>query len=76
MGGKIKEIVEGWTNLAFSSDEKIENMSRERMKICNACDLISTKHKTKRPDVHCTECGCTLAAKTRSVDSKCPINKW
>jgi hypothetical protein len=76
MAGKIKEIAEGWSNLIFSSDEKIENMSKERMKICEECEFHSKHHKTKRPDVHCTNCGCTLAAKTRSESSKCPINKW
>jgi hypothetical protein len=38
--------------------------------------LISTKHKTIRPDVHCTDCGCTLAAKTKCLSCQCPLEKW
>jgi hypothetical protein len=29
-----------------------------------------------RPDEHCTNCGCTLAAKTRCLSCECPLKKW
>ena len=29
-----------------------------------------------RPDVHCTNCGCTLSAKTACLSCNCPINLW
>jgi hypothetical protein len=78
--GKIKEIANGWSNLLISSP-KINELSKERMLICEGCDNYSENakkngYKTIRIDVHCTKCGCTLAAKTRSEDSRCPINKW
>lgn len=71
--GKLNDIVEGWSNVITNSEEEL---SKERMKICNNCEYISTKHKTIRPDVHCTHCGCTLDAKTRCASCACPIGKW
>jgi len=29
-----------------------------------------------RPDAHCTNCGCTLSAKTKCLSCSCPLNKW
>lgn len=72
----MREIAEGWANNILRLDQVVEGVADERMKICTECVHISTKHKTNRPDVHCTECGCTLAAKTRSLTSSCPIGKW
>lgn len=73
---RLKEIAEGWGNHFFSNDATVKVISEERMKICNDCEFISTKHKTIRPDVHCTKCSCTLAAKTKSLTSACPLGKW
>ena len=70
---QIKQMLEGWANVVFNSEEEL---SAHRMKICNECEYISTKHKTLRPDVHCTNCGCTLNAKTRCASCQCPIGKW
>jgi hypothetical protein len=54
----------------------IEEISKERIDICKDCEHVSTKHKTIRPDLHCTDCGCTLAAKTKCLSCKCPKDKW
>jgi hypothetical protein len=51
----------------------IEKVSAQRMEICNSCPMISTKHSSIRPDVHCTDCGCTLSAKTRCLSCSCPL---
>ena len=75
----FKIFLEGWkNNILPSGDEKelIEMMSEKRMEVCNACPHISTNHKSVRPDVHCTKCGCTLAAKTRAFDAACPLGYW
>ena len=75
----FSQIYEGWKNNLFpAADMKplIEEVSNERMLICTDCAFISTKHKTPRPDVHCTECGCTLAAKTRCLSCDCPKKYW
>lgn len=71
--GKFKEITEGWANMMLNRQNEI---SEKRMDICRKCEHISTKHQTNRFDVHCTNCGCTLQAKTRSLDSECPIGLW
>ena len=71
--GTLKNIAEGWANKVLKRQQEL---SDARMKICNACEHISTKHNTTRFDVHCTKCGCTLDAKTRSEESECPIGLW
>ena len=73
--GKTGEIIEGWTNLIFK-DKVVERVARARMNICNTCVYHSRYHETNRPDAHCIECGCPFAAKTRSMQSACPIGKW
>jgi hypothetical protein len=54
----------------------IEETSEERINICLTCPHHSKWHKTLRPDDHCTNCGCTLAAKTKCLSCACPLNKW
>ena len=75
----IFQIYEGWRNNLFPPEklkEVIEQTSTSRMDICNNCEHVSTKHKTIRKDVHCTNCGCTLAAKTKCLSCSCPLKKW
>lgn len=62
---------------------QIEAVSKERMDVCNRCPLQSDnrkrdnkRFKTIRPDVHCTDCGCTLSAKTACLSCSCPKNFW
>lgn len=75
----FSQVYEGWKNNLFPAKEMrayIKQIGEERMAICEACPLISTKHNTVRPDVHCTDCGCTLAAKTKCLSCECPLAKW
>jgi hypothetical protein len=75
----FKQIYEGWKNTIIPPAELreiIETTSKERMSICEECEFISTKHKTVRPDVHCTDCGCPLMSKTRCLSCSCPLSKW
>ena len=75
----IFQIYEGWRNNLFPPEklrEVIEQTSASRMEICNNCEHVSTKHKTRRMDVHCTDCGCTLSAKTKCLSCSCPLKKW
>ena len=76
---KINELIEGWRNHLLPRKELeliIEQTSQERMEVCNNCEHVSTKHKSVRPDVHCVNCGCTLAAKTKCLSCECPLKKW
>jgi hypothetical protein len=75
----LSKVYEGWRNKLFPPAEMkdlITKVSEERMAICNACENISTKHRSIRPDVHCIDCGCTLSAKTKCLSCACPIGKW
>jgi len=75
----FSQIYEGWKNNLFPAadmKEHIKEFGNERMAICEECEFISTKHETIRPDVHCTNCGCTLSAKTKCLSCACPLNKW
>lgn len=83
MMSKLQEIYDGWKNLLVPNEEMkpyIEEVAAERIKICRECKFNSKNDKSihLRFDEHCTDCGCTLSAKTRSLTSKCPLipPKW
>lgn len=65
---KFNEIVLGWKNIVFKSEE-VEKMAKDRLLSCLKCQYI-TKRKT------CSKCGCYIPAKVRSEKSKCPKNYW
>jgi len=79
---RLNEVKEGWKNHLFPDEEEkelIEKVSKERMDICNLCEEHSSNklnYSTIRPDVHCTNCGCTLFAKTKCLTCECPLQKW
>lgn len=70
---KFDEIVDGYKNLVKSklgvSSEKDEEVFKARRNICNACTEMTALDR-------CGICGCPLAAKTRSLKTNCPDNKW
>lgn len=64
---KLKQIIQGWKNLVFK-DPEIEKLALKRAEICSTC-------KNNNASI-CIECGCPLAAKTRSPKETCPIQLW
>jgi hypothetical protein len=76
----LNQIYEGWRNRLIPPEDlkaQIEAVSGQRMTICRDCPHHSSFHFTPlRPDEHCTQCGCTLAAKTACLSCQCPIDKW
>lgn len=70
-----KEILEGITNSVIR-DETVEEISRLRYSICDECEHKGRKCAVKGTAPCCNECGCSLAFKTRSLSSECPIGKW
>ena len=68
---KLKEIVDGWLNVAFTDDE-VEKIADKRNEICNNCPLKGSMMKV---DV-CLVCHCPLVAKVRSMESACPKEFW
>ncbi len=75
----LSQIYEGWKNHLLPEERIkafIENVSSERLAICESCPEHSSNHKTIRLDAHCTNCGCTLSAKTKCLTCECPLEKW
>lgn len=70
-----KQILEGITN-AVIRDEFVEDVSRIRMELCNECPSKGNECVVIGTDPCCNECGCSLAFKTRSLSSECPLKKW
>lgn len=63
----IKAIIEGHWHRLFST-EQIEAVAADRIAVCQDCEFYG--------GAKCIKCGCPLSAKTRSMRSKCPIDKW
>lgn len=75
----LNQIYEGWRNNLIPPKELkelIAKTSQERLEICSQCEWHSKNHKSVRPDDHCTNCGCTLSAKTKCLSCSCPLEKW
>jgi len=76
----FSQIYEGWRNKLVPKKEMkklIQNVSKERLSICNECPFHSKNHKTPlRLDNHCTDCGCNLEAKTACLSCSCPQDEW
>ena len=82
---KLHNILNGWTNLAFS-DPKVEALATKRASICAQCPaatfsstayavVVDNKTSIVR-GMSCSDCGCPLSAKVRAVDDSCPRQKW
>lgn len=88
--GTLKNIVDGYTNLALG---KNGGMAEERMKICKLCPLykdvaggicnprlwlnpITGEVKSEKTPGFYKGCGCSLLAKTRAPYANCPAKKW
>jgi hypothetical protein len=70
-----KKIVEGITNTVIK-DAFVEQVAALRFEICNECPSKGKKCAVKGTGPCCNECGCSLAFKTRSLSSDCPLDKW
>jgi hypothetical protein len=84
MGNLIKiwknrnQIAEGIKNNIFKS-EHVEDIAFFRNEICKHCAFIDTTgSKCAVPGTQpcCSECGCSLRLKTRSLSSDCPKGFW
>jgi len=73
---KFNQIIEGWRNTVVPPKDLkklINYASKMRLDKCEGCSYHSKNHKSNRPDAHCTNCGCTLIAKTKCLSCKCPL---
>ena len=72
------QILEGIKNRIFKQ-EHIEAEAAYRYAICKTCNLIDYIGKScLAPGTQpcCSDCGCSLAFKTRSLSSECPKGLW
>lgn len=83
----VEHIITGWANVVKDKfnilDPATKNMAAERMQLCNMCYLRTGNTcdpskggmnlKTGKIE---KGCGCNIAAKTLSPQSKCPLAKW
>ena len=44
----------------------------KRREVCDSCDKLSSILGVKT----CSECGCSIWAKSMLPDAKCPLDKW
>jgi hypothetical protein len=71
-------ILEGVKNNIFKTAH-VENIAFFRNEICNVCEFVDKAgSKCAIPGTHpcCSECGCSLKLKTRSLSSDCPKGFW
>lgn len=74
----VKSILEGVKNNIFKK-EHVEAEAALRYAICKQCPLLDKEgHFCLMPGTEpcCGDCGCSLALKTRSLSSSCPVGKW
>jgi hypothetical protein len=78
----LNQIIEGWKNHLLPEERQkafIEHVSSTRLAVCQDCEEHSSNKKdytSIRIDAHCTNCGCTLSAKTKCLTCECPLKKW
>jgi hypothetical protein len=77
----FKQVYEGWRNHLVPPKhlkKAIKIVSMERMSLCSACEFNSKNRKEHflRIDEHCTDCGCTLSAKTKCLSCCCTMGYW
>jgi hypothetical protein len=70
-----KQILEGITNSVIR-DEFVEDVARVRRELCEQCPSKGDECVMPGTAPCCNECGCSLAFKTRSLSSECPLDKW
>ena len=74
----INQITEGIKNNVFKK-EHIEAVATERFQTCISCSLYDAKgNDCLAPGTQpcCSDCGCSLAFKVRSLSSECPKGYW
>jgi hypothetical protein len=74
----IDKIAEGIKNNVFKK-EHVEAVASDRFKECIKCSLFDAKgNDCLAPGTQpcCSDCGCTLSFKVRSLSSECPKGNW
>ena len=83
----VEHIITGWANVVKDKfnilDPETKDMAADRMQLCNMCYLrTGNTCDPKKGGMNLKTgqiekgCGCNIAAKTLSPQSKCPLAKW
>ncbi len=70
-----KQIYEGIKNSVIR-DAFVEDVAAKRIALCNLCPSKGDECEVPGTAPCCNECGCSLAFKTRSLSSECPLGEW
>lgn len=76
--GNINQIAEGIKNRIFKNAD-VEAVAKMRFQECKICPLIDREGKSCAvPGTApcCSDCGCSLGLKIRSMSSDCPKGRW
>ena len=74
----LDQIAEGLSNNVFKK-EHVEAVATDRFQVCVSCSLFDAFGKDcLAPGTQpcCSDCGCSLAFKVRSVSAECPKGFW
>jgi hypothetical protein len=74
----LDKIAEGIKNNMFKK-EHVEAIFTDRYQICAGCSLLDLKGTSclaPGSQPCCSDCGCSLDFKLRSLSSECPKGKW
>jgi hypothetical protein len=74
----IDKIAEGIKNNLFKK-EHVEAVATDRYQTCINCSLFDAKGTSctvPKTQPCCSDCGCSLAFKVRSLSSECPKGYW
>tara|TARA_R100000951_G_scaffold73043_3_gene61483 strand:+ start:2073 stop:2411 length:339 start_codon:yes stop_codon:yes gene_type:complete len=72
------KIADGIKNNIFKK-EHVEAVATDRFQVCIKCSLFDSKgDDCLAPGTQpcCSDCGCSLAFKVRSLSSECPKGYW
>tara|TARA_R100000908_G_scaffold5479_2_gene2254 strand:- start:261 stop:578 length:318 start_codon:yes stop_codon:yes gene_type:complete len=76
--GNMPQILEGIKNKVFTKQD-VEEVAAQRWRICDSCQYIDhVGHYCAVPGSQpcCSDCGCILSLKIRSLSASCPKGKW
>tara|TARA_R110000824_G_scaffold14820_5_gene62723 strand:+ start:3609 stop:4028 length:420 start_codon:yes stop_codon:yes gene_type:complete len=76
--GNLDQIAEGIKNRIFKNAD-VEAVAKMRFQECKICPLIDREGKSCAvPGTApcCSDCGCSLGLKIRSMSSDCPKGRW
>tara|TARA_R110000824_G_scaffold66344_3_gene172247 strand:+ start:4653 stop:5072 length:420 start_codon:yes stop_codon:yes gene_type:complete len=76
--GNLNKIAEGIKNKIFKNDD-VEAIAKLRWMECKLCPLLDKEGSScavpgTKPC--CSDCGCSISLKIRSMSSDCPKGRW